>query len=34
MEALSSHHAILIQGDITHELAQVAKVYGLSTDIM
>ena len=34
MEALSSHHAILIQGDITHELVQMAKVYGFSTEVI
>lgn len=34
MEALSSHHAILIQGNITHELVQMAKVYGFSTEIL
>jgi hypothetical protein len=34
MEALSSHHAILIEGDITHELAQMAKVYGFSTEVI
>jgi L-fucose isomerase-like protein len=34
MEALSSHHAILIQGDITHELLQMAKVYGFSAEVI
>ena len=34
MESLSSHHAILIQGDVTHELAQMAKVYGFNTEIL
>jgi L-fucose isomerase-like protein len=34
MEALSSHHAILIQGDITHELLQLAKVYGFSAEVI
>jgi L-fucose isomerase-like protein len=34
MEALSSHHAILIEGNITHELLQMAKVYGFSTEII
>ena len=34
MEALSSHHAILIQGDITHELLQLAKVYDFSTEVI
>jgi hypothetical protein len=34
MEALSSHHAILIQGNITHELIQMAKVYGFSTEVV
>ena len=34
MEELSSHHAILIQGDITHELMQLAKVFGFSTEVI
>jgi hypothetical protein len=34
MEALSSHHAIIIQGDITHELLQMAKVYGFGTEVI
>jgi L-fucose isomerase-like protein len=34
MEALSSHHAILIQGNITHELLQMAKVYGFDTEVI
>jgi hypothetical protein len=34
MEALSSHHAILIQGNITYELIQMAKVFGFSTEVI
>jgi hypothetical protein len=34
MEELSSHHAIVIQGDITHELIQMAKVYGFSFKVL
>jgi len=34
MEKLSSHHAVLIQGDITHELVQLAKVFGFSTEVI
>ena len=34
MEALSSHHAIIIEGNISHELIQMAKVYGFSTEIL
>ncbi|MDR1047972.1 MAG: hypothetical protein LBL64_09360 [Treponema sp.] len=34
MEGLSSHHAIIIQGDITHELLQLAKVYGFQTQVI
>jgi hypothetical protein len=34
MEELSSHHAVLIQGDITHELMQLAKVFGFSTEVI
>ena len=32
MESLSSHHAILIQGDVTYKLLQMAKVYGFDTE--
>lgn len=34
MEALSSHHAILIQGDVTHMLRQLAKVYGFEVEVI
>jgi hypothetical protein len=34
MEELSSHHAIIIQGDIAHELVQMAKVYGFGFKIV
>lgn len=34
MESLSSHHAILIQGDVTHMLTQIAKVYQFHTEII
>ena len=34
METLSSHHALIIQGECTHELVQLAKVYGFETVIM
>jgi hypothetical protein len=34
MEALSSHHAIIIEGAITHELVQMAKVYGFSVQVI
>ncbi|MDR1617971.1 MAG: hypothetical protein LBS06_02845 [Treponema sp.] len=34
MEELSSHHAIIIQGNITHELTQMAKVYGFSCKVL
>jgi hypothetical protein len=34
MEELSSHHAIIIQGNITHELTQLAKVYGFTTRVL
>jgi hypothetical protein len=34
MEALSSHHAILIEGGITHELSQMAKVYGFAVEVI
>ena len=34
MESLSSHHAILIQGDVTYKLLQMAKVYGSDTEVI
>lgn len=34
MESLSSHHAILIQGDVTYQLLQMAKVYGFATEVV
>jgi hypothetical protein len=34
MESLSSHHAIIIQGDITHQLVQMARVYGLAVQVI
>ncbi|MCM1134111.1 MAG: hypothetical protein NC400_00915 [Clostridium sp.] len=34
MESLSSHHAILIQGDVTHLLVQMARVYGIEWEII
>ncbi len=34
MESLSSHHAILIQGDVTYKLLQMAKVYGFDTEVI
>ena len=34
METLSSHHALIIQGECTHELVQLASVYGFDTVIM
>ncbi len=34
MEGLSSHHAILIEGAVTPQLLQLAKVYGFETEIM
>lgn len=34
MEALSSHHAILIQGDVTYMLQQLAKVYGFEVEVI
>jgi hypothetical protein len=34
MEELSSRHAIIIQGDITHELIRMAKVYGFSCKVL
>jgi hypothetical protein len=34
MEELSSHHAIIIQGDIAHELVQLARVYGFGIKVI
>ena len=34
MESLSSHHAILIQGDVAYKLLQMAKVYGFDTEVI
>lgn len=34
MESLSSHHAILIQGAVTPQLLQLAKVYGFETEVI
>lgn len=34
MESLSSHHAIIIQGDVTPQLLQLAKVYGFETEVI
>lgn len=34
MESLSSHHAIIIQGDVTPELLQMAKVYEFAIEII
>jgi L-fucose isomerase-like protein len=34
MESLSSHHAIIIEGDITYQIAAVAKVYGFSVEVL
>lgn len=34
MESLSSHHAILIQGAVTPELLQMAKIYGFETEVI
>lgn len=34
MESLSSHHAIIIQGNVTHMLAQLAKVYGFDMEVI
>lgn len=34
MEGLSSHHAILVQGDVTPQLLQMAKVYGFDTEVI
>lgn len=34
MQALSSHHAVLIQGRVTAQLLEVAKVYGFSAEVI
>jgi hypothetical protein len=34
MESLSSHHAIIIEGDISYQLIQLAKVYGFKIDVI
>lgn len=34
MEGLSSHHAILIEGAVTAQLMQMAKVYGFETEVL
>lgn len=34
MESLSSHHAIIIQGDVTHLLVQMARVYGIEWEVV
>lgn len=34
MESLSSHHAILIQGDVTYLLIQMARVYGIEWEVV
>jgi hypothetical protein len=34
MEGLSSHHAIIIEGNITHELVQLAKIYGFRIQVL
>lgn len=34
MEKLTSHHAIIIQGDETHRLLQMAKVFGFQTEVV
>lgn len=34
MESLSSHHAILIQGDVTYLLVQMARVYGIEWEVV
>ncbi|MDD4849143.1 MAG: hypothetical protein PHO10_00425 [Gemmiger sp.] len=34
MESLSSHHAILIAGDATAPLLQMAKIYGFATEVL
>lgn len=34
MEKLSSHHAIIIVGDVTAKLTQVAKVYGFEVEVI
>lgn len=34
MESLSSHHAVIIQGDVTAEIRQIADIYGLSVEVI
>jgi hypothetical protein len=34
MDELSSHHALIIEGDIAHELVQLARVYEFSYRIV
>lgn len=34
MESLSSHHAIIIVGDVTPQLRQMAKVYGFEVEVL
>lgn len=34
MESLSSHHAIIMQGDLTPYVLQLAKVYGFETEVI
>lgn len=34
MESFSSHHAILIRGDVTYLLLQMARVYGIETEVL
>lgn len=34
MEELSSHHAVLIEGRVTHQLREVAKVYGFKVKVI
>jgi hypothetical protein len=34
MEGLSSHHAIIIEGDVTHQLVQLAHIYGFSIQVL
>ena len=34
MESLSSHHAIIIQGDVKHLLIQMAKIFGFNVSII
>lgn len=34
MQALSSHHAVVIQGKVTAQLLEVAKVYGFSAEVI